>query len=316
LKNTTLEITVNNMGRVSNQQKVFKYVSMWSDETTWGGEFAPMEMESVWIPKGLNLYVDVDRTDLLNAIVVEGSLIFAPNKQDPLHERYFDAHYIFVRNGTMEVGTEQDPYTSKITITMHSELADPYLPIYGNKVIGCRFCTLDMHGPTRNPPWGMMETTAAAGATKITMQTAVDWVAGEMIAIASTDYEGRHAEKRMIMNVDNTVSGKPIISLDKPLLYKHFAATQTFGTETIDMRAEVALLSRNVRFRGNPETSTLNQYGATIFLHSSGDDSLTARLGYIEMTDVGQAFKVGRYAVHFHMIGAVHKSYAKGCSTH
>jgi len=34
------------------------------------------------------------------------------------------------------------------------------------------------------------------------------------------------------------------------------------------------------------------------------------------MTNVGQAFKVGRYAVHFHMIGAVHNSYATGCSTH
>jgi hypothetical protein len=246
------------MGLVSNQQKVFRYVSMWSDETTWGGEFAPMEMESVYIPKGLNLLVDVDRTDLLNAIIVEGSLIFAPNKNDPLHERYFDAHYIFVRNGTMEVGTEEFPYTSKITITMHSELKDPFLPIYGNKVIGCRFCTLDMHGPVRNPPWAMMEETANAGATTIKMQKAVDWQVGELIGIASTDYEGRHAEKRTIINVDNSTPDKPVITLDKPLEWKHFAATQTFGTETIDMRAEVALLSRNVRYRGNPETSTLN----------------------------------------------------------
>ena len=82
------------------------------------------------------------------------------------------------------------------------------------------------------------------------------------------------------------------------------------------MRAEVGLLSRNVVFRGDPETSFENQYGATIFLHSSGDDSLTGRISYVELTDVGQAFKVGRYAVHFHMIGAVHNSYAKGCGTH
>jgi hypothetical protein len=41
-----------------------------------------------------------------------------------------------------------------------------------------------------------------------------------------------------------------------------------------------------------------------------------ARLEYIELTDVGQAFKVGRYAVHFHMIGAVHKSYCRGLATH
>ena len=43
---------------------------------------------------------------------------------------------------------------------------------------------------------------------------------------------------------------------------------------------------------------------------------MTCRLSYIELFEVGQAFKVGRYAVHFHMIGAVHKSYCKGFGTH
>lgn len=43
---------------------------------------------------------------------------------------------------------------------------------------------------------------------------------------------------------------------------------------------------------------------------------MIARLEYIELTDVGQAFKIGRYAVHFHMIGAVHKSYIRGNSVH
>ena len=78
-----------------------------------------------------------------------------------------------------------------------------------------------------------------------------------------------------------------MITLDKALEYKHFAMTQTFGTETMDMRAEVGLLSRNVRIRGDPETSGMNQYGATIFLHSQGDDSLIARLENIEMTNMG-----------------------------
>lgn len=91
---------------------------------------------------------------------------------------------------------------------------------------------------------------------------------------------------------------------------------QHYGNDFIDMRAEVGLLTRNVKYRGDPETSLANEYGATIFLHSEGDDSLVARLEYIELTDVGQAFKVGRYAVHFHMIGAVHKSYCKGFGTH
>lgn len=313
---SSTEIYINGKGLVATQGKLFRYVSMWSADSTWGGEFAPMDGESVSIPKGLNLLVDVDSTPKLNAVVVEGSLIFAPHPSDANHERFFDAHYIFVSGGYMEVGTEEYPYTSKLTITMHGNVSSPYLPIYGNKVLAVRFGTLDMHGVTRTPSWTVLETTANALSTQITLATAVDWAAGEEVAIASTSYNGREGEKRTIVSVDRTNPGKPILTLDEPLNFKHFAAIETFGGESIDMRAEVGLLTRNVKFRGDPETSYETEYGATIFLHSHGDDSVVARLSNIELTDVGQGFKIGRYAVHFHMIGAVHNSYAKGNSVH
>jgi len=54
-----------------------------------------MEGESVSIPAGLNLLVDVDTTPVLNTIIVEGSLIFLPDS-DPNHEREFHAHIIMV----------------------------------------------------------------------------------------------------------------------------------------------------------------------------------------------------------------------------
>jgi len=200
---TSLEILINGKGLVSNAGLTFLYVSVWSSDTTWGGEFAPMEMESVWIPAGLNLLVDVDSTPKLNAIIVEGSLIFAPDT-DANHLRTFDAHYIFVNGGTMEVGTEEFPYTSKITITMYSGFSDPYIPIYGNKVIGVRNGILDMHGPTRTPVWTQLETTAEANATTITLQVAVDWQVGEEIAIASTSFDGRDADRCVIAAIDST----------------------------------------------------------------------------------------------------------------
>ena len=53
------------------------------------------------------------------------------------------------------------------------------------------------------------------------------------------------------------------------------------------MRAEVGLLNRNVIFRGDPETSAMNQFGAHIMLHSMGDESLIGRIEYIELKDVG-----------------------------
>jgi hypothetical protein len=166
---------------------------------------------------------------------------------------------------------------------MHGLLEDPYLPIYGNKVLGVRYGTLDMHGVERTPTWTELEYTVEAGGTVITLKEDVDWVAGEMIAIASTSYDPREGEHRTILSIESDMR---TVTLDQPLDHKHFAETQYFGDDGdfIEMRAEVGLLSRNVVFRGDPETSPENQYGANIFLHSNGDDSLTCRLSYIELT--------------------------------
>ena len=79
------------------------------------------------------------------------------------------------------------------------------------------------------------------------------------------------------------------------------------------MRAEVGLLSRNVVFRGDPETSEENQYGAHIMLTGSG---ISGKFENIELTDVGQAFKLGRYPLHFHLSGNVNGSYIKNVAIH
>jgi hypothetical protein len=49
------------------------------------------------------------------------------------------------------------------------------------------------------------------------------------------------------------------IGLDKALEYKHYSGAQTYGNgDTIEMRAEVGLLSRNLKFRGEAESSARN----------------------------------------------------------
>lgn len=64
---------------MATQGLVFRYCNLWSDEDSWSGEFAPLEGESVHVPKGVCILVDVDSTPILNAILVEGSMIFPPN---------------------------------------------------------------------------------------------------------------------------------------------------------------------------------------------------------------------------------------------
>lgn len=216
-----------------------------------------MEGDSLNIPAGLHLYVDVDATPKLNAVIVEGSLIFAP-ESNANHLRTFDASYVMIRGGYMEVGTEQFPYTSKLIITMHGSIESPEIPIYGNKVIAVRHGQLEMHGVPRTPTWTELETTVLAGATTITLHTAVDWQAGEVIVIAPTGYNVDEAEERTIVSVDRTTAIRPVITLDKKLQFKHYAGVETYGSETLEMRAEVGLLTRNVVYRGDPETSAKN----------------------------------------------------------
>ena len=103
---TSTVIYIAGKGLVSTQGLVFTYANFWSNDKTWGGEFAPMEGETVYIPSGLNLVIDVDRTPLLNTVLVEGAIIFLPHPTNPNHERYFDAMNILVFNGRFEAGTE------------------------------------------------------------------------------------------------------------------------------------------------------------------------------------------------------------------
>ena len=85
---------------------IFRYVYKWSDEETWGGDGLPIENESVWIPKGLTLFVDIDHPPTLKEVVVEGNLIFDPVGPCPNEPRTFDAHYIFTKGGSIQAGTE------------------------------------------------------------------------------------------------------------------------------------------------------------------------------------------------------------------
>ena len=82
------------------------YVSYWSNLDTWGGDYEPQKYEAILIPKGRSLLVDVDTVPQLSFILVEGALLFAPHPTNENHERTFDAEYIFINEGYMEVGTE------------------------------------------------------------------------------------------------------------------------------------------------------------------------------------------------------------------
>ena len=61
-----------------------------------------------------------------------------------------------------------------------------------------------------------------------------------------------------------------------------------------------------------------SQFGGMILVHSPTKDTqeALARLSFIEVTFVGQAFRLGRYPIHFHLNGEMSNSYVRGVSIH
>ena len=130
----------------------------------------------------------------------------------------------------MEVGTEKNPYTSKLTITMHSDRNGAYLPVYGNKVIGVRFGTLDMHGVERKITWTRLAKSVQPGDDQITLIDETDWQAGEEIVIAGTGWNNDCHETVFIA----AGSGKEF-TLDKALTCHHISEAPSYDGIEVPM---------------------------------------------------------------------------------
>ena len=147
-------------------------------------------------------------------------------------------------------------------------------------------------------------------------------------------------EKRTLAGVpvyDSSTDVSTVV-LDQPLGHRHISISQTFAGKTVETRGEVGLLSRNIKIQGSQndafkfaieacprkfdsgqfatqscfngkfgEETGSDEFGANLLVHSKNKDlqEAEAKLEYVEFFWVGQAFRVGRYPIHFHLMGNV-----------
>jgi hypothetical protein len=295
----------------ASKNGTYQYIDLWSRSTTWGGGPPPIEGDSVWIMPGQKILYD-QSSPRIYMLIIQGDFIF--DRADLT----LDANYIFVMGGSFVVGTEDEPFLQKATITLHGNPVSQELPLYGSKVLGCRACTLDLHGRPNldSRVHTKLGVTVEAGNDTIVLTEPVDWPLTSMAVITSTAANGTMEEAETVIIVGVQGGGK-VLKLAGPLLYRHLGETRTLaGGHSVEFRANVGLLTRNVVIQGTLPFSQLDKFGAHIKMHSRGDESLTARIENIEVRYAGQGFRLGRYPIHFHMIGTVRNSYVKHNSVH
>ena len=211
--------------------------------------------------------------------------------------------------------------------------------------------TLDFHGEYVPVTWTHLAETATAGSSEIVLKQPVTWKAGDVIALATTSDRSSMKE-----NEEKTVASVSAdgltITLTEPLVYQHISIEQTFGDKVVESRGEVGLLTRNILVRGTMNEQFVeeipaceqefssgaafsdamqtcfagkfgeelgsDEMGAIIIISPKYKDQglVEARIAYTEFSNVGQAFRVGRYPIHFHLPGNMSGSYIRGNAVH
>ncbi len=264
--------------------------SKWSEAATWPDGNLPAAGAAVTIPAGKSVLLDVSPPSLAS-LRIDGALVF--DEQD-----LSVTSGSVVVAGTLRIGTSSAPFSHNATITLTGEADAPDVAGMGSKVLGVLpGGTLDLHGQTRTA-WTRLAATATSGSTQLTLLAAPGWHAGDKVVVASTDFDPTRAEVATVQGISGTS-----VTLAQPLLYSHYGQLQTFEGTTVDERAEVGLLTRNILIQGDSASSAAGFGGHMIGMGG------TLRVEGVELHFMGQKGKVARYPMHWHMMGPVDGQY-------
>jgi G8 domain len=214
-------------------------------------------------------------TSALPAVLVALLSIVTRCERFQISTSHMQARYIILNGGNFNIGTKAMPYPGKATITLRGRPDDRELPGYGSKVLAIRQGNLTLHGRHREPTWTQLRAGAplAVGDNALTVEGTVNWRAGDVIVVTSSSFYADEVDELTIASVQVTNSGAAttITTVERAqfhhlaaVLDEHAAAT---GGLTVDMRAEVAVLSRDIVIEGDEESAQY-MFGATVMLSS------------------------------------------------
>ena len=277
----------------------------WSDATSWPDGKVPAAGSEVVIGRDMHVVLDV-AAPVLRSLTIDGKLSFSDKMDIELQ-----TEWIYLRRGTLEIGSEAKPHTRKATITLTDNVPGENVGTMGDRGILLIGGTLSLHGD-RQHTWTKLAKTAKAGSNKIEVLDASGWRKGDEIVLASTDFDPRQAEKRTVTAIRGNV-----LTLDRKLEYMHFGEI-TFG---VDQRGEVGLLTRNIRVRAS-EDADKNYFGG----HIMAMPASKVQVSGVELTRMGQHLKLARYPMHWHLVGegkgqyiqnsAIHDTYSRCVTVH
>lgn len=289
----------------------------WQDPYVWGGAVPSANDDATVIADSA---VCLQGTLAPRSITVRGELLGVQNLNVAVTTKYV---MVMGSGSRLEVGQELTPYPGSATFTLNATPADPDIMGMGNKFIGAMGSgTIRLHGLER-VSWTQLGANVSAGSSTVVLKEPVDWKPGDSIVIVSSHRDWNEAEQRTIASVQ---PGNTTLTLASPLAYSHTGVVKSYtnGTRTwtADLRAQVGLLTHNIRVQGDAASASSGFGGHVMIM-----DNSAAYMSGVELFNMGQKALLGRYPFHWHMLGSVgagqyfknssiHRSYNRAITIH
>ncbi len=332
----------------------FEYIDLWSSRFTWGGNASPGEGEIAVIGPNQHIYFDAASTPILKGIIIQGgSLIFDDNQDVSLNVEYIliigagkfevgteQKPFQHQANITMygHIRSPELPIFGSKVIAVRNGTLD----LHG-RPIGVTWTHLGV-------------TATAGSNTVTLKESVFWPINSQIIIATTGDkFSPGESEQRRVISksADNrTLTLNEPLQFEHLSVIREVGSDT--DRQAIEIRAEVGLLSRNIVFRGhNDETWNIlktaeacpagfnpaefatqtcflgrygpelgsDEFGGIIFIgggenQPKGIETVKARFSNVELTHVGQAFRLGRYPIHFHRNGDMPSSYVRECAIH
>ncbi|QSQ19815.1 hypothetical protein JY651_31600 [Pyxidicoccus parkwayensis] len=290
----------------------------WQDPYVWGGA-VPGTGDDATVIAGSAVCLQGTLTP--RSITVSGELLGVQNRNVAVTTKYI---MVMGSGSRLEVGQERTPYPGSAVFTLNATPADADVMGMGNKFIGAMGTgTIHLHGLER-VSWTQLGANVGAGSSTLVLKEPVDWLPGDTLVVVSSHLNWNEAEKRTISSV---LPGNTSVTLSSPLTYSHTGVVKTYSdgsrTWTADLRAQVGLLTHNIRVQGDAASASSGGYGGHIMMM----DNSTAYVSGVELYNMGQKARLGRYPFHWHMLGSagagqyfrsssIHQSYNRAITIH
>jgi len=227
-------------------------------EEPWSTYFAGNgTRDDLVVPSHLRVVFDLAESPAYRTVRVEGEVVFL---NDGAPARVLNCEHLLIF-GRVIVGTQEAPWRrgSRAEIRLHSlrgEIDDGAIvgnDIYLDDKVIFVGGEMSMVGQPRVAQWVRLSATAEAGDSVLQLDRPTDLEAGDRVSITPTEWPGLGSNPVQYEEADVAAVSESgtRVTLAAPLAHRHFAGVIGAGRDsTVQLRAAVGVLTRNVRISG------------------------------------------------------------------